>query len=117
MLIKKREDDRAKHFNDFKAFIEYSNDMNDTYKNIEEHNPNKKLKILIVSDDMVADKLNTKKLNPIVTELFVRSRKIKHFSCFYYTILLCYSKKYWTKFYALLYHENSKQTRISTNCI
>ena len=55
-----------KHFNDSKAFIEYSNGMDDIYKNIEHYNPNKKLKILIVFDDMIADMLSNKKLNPIV---------------------------------------------------
>ena len=47
-LINKRESTGLKHFNDSKAFIEYSNDMDDIYKNIEEYNPNKKRKILIV---------------------------------------------------------------------
>ena len=41
-LIRKREDVGRKHFNDFKAFIEYSNSMNDYYKNIEDHIPNEK---------------------------------------------------------------------------
>ena len=63
------------HLNDSKAFIEYSNYMDDIYKNIEEYNPNKKRKILIVFDDMIADMLSNKKLNPIVTELFIRGRK------------------------------------------
>ena len=69
-LIKKREDVGTKHFNDSKAFIENSNNMDDIYKNIEEYNPNKKRKILIVFDDMIADMLSNKKLNPVVTELF-----------------------------------------------
>ena len=59
-----------------KAFIEYSNDMDDTYINIEEYNPNKKRKILIVFNDMIADMLSIKKLGPIVTELFIKSRKL-----------------------------------------
>ena len=42
--------------------------MNDIYKNIEEYNPNKKLKILVVFDGMIADMLSNKKLNPIVTD-------------------------------------------------
>ena len=50
--------------------------MVDTYKNIEEYNPNKKRKILIVFDDMIADILSNKKLNSIVTELFIRGRKL-----------------------------------------
>ena len=46
------------------------------YKNIEEYNQNKKHKILIVFDDIMADMLSNKKLNPIVTELFIRGRKL-----------------------------------------
>ena len=46
------------------------------YKNIEDYNPNKKRKILIVFDDMIADMLCNKKLNPIVTDLFIRGRKL-----------------------------------------
>ena len=46
--------------------------MVDIYKNIEENNPNKKQKILIVFDDMIADMLSNNRLNPIVTELFIR---------------------------------------------
>ena len=46
-LIKKREDIGKKHLNDSKEFIEYSNNMVDIYENIEDHNPNKKRKILI----------------------------------------------------------------------
>ena len=75
-LIKKREDVRKKHFNDSKAFIGYSNNMVDIYKNIEDYNPNEKRKILIVFDDMIADMRINKKLNPIVTELFIRGRKL-----------------------------------------
>ena len=56
--------------------MEYSNDMEDVYKNIENYNPGKKRKILIVFDDMIADMINNKKLNPVVTELFVRGRKL-----------------------------------------
>ena len=50
--------------------------MDDIYKNIEDHNPNKKPKILIVFDDMIADMLNDKKVNPIVIELFIIGRKL-----------------------------------------
>ena len=62
MLINKRESTGLKHLNCSKVFIEYSNDMNDIYKNVEEYNPNKKRKILIVFDDMIADILNNKNL-------------------------------------------------------
>ena len=49
--------------------------MDDIYKNIEEYNPNKKRKILIIFDDMIVHMLNNKKLNPIVTDLFIRIRE------------------------------------------
>ena len=60
-LINKRESAGLKHFNDPKAFIEYSNDMQDVYKNIDKYNIDKERKILIVFDDMIADIINNKK--------------------------------------------------------
>ena len=75
-LINKRESVGINHFKDRKAFIEYSNDMHDVYKNINYYNPNKENKILIVFDDMIADLIQNKKLNSIVTELFIRRRKL-----------------------------------------
>ena len=62
MLINKRESTGLTHLNDSKAFTEYSNDMGEIYKNIEEYNPNKERKTLIVFDDL--------------------KKKIKHFSFF-----------------------------------
>ena len=50
-LINKRENVGISHLNDPKAFIEYSNDMRDIYKNINYYNPDKGNKILIVFDD------------------------------------------------------------------
>ena len=64
-----------KHYDDPKAFIEYSNDMQNVYKNIEEYNLGKKCKILAVFGNMIADMVNNKKLNLIVTELFIWGRK------------------------------------------
>ena len=60
-----------KHFNDPKAFTEYSNDVQDVYKNIDEYNINKEHKILKVFVDMIGDLINNKKLNSIETELFI----------------------------------------------
>ena len=65
-----------KHFNDPKTFIKYSNDMQDVYKNINEYNIDKGRKILIFFDDKIADMINNKKLNSIITELFIRGRKL-----------------------------------------
>ena len=75
-LINKREGVGINHFKDLKAFIEYSNDMGNIYKNINHYNPDKEHKILIVFDDMIADMIQNKKLNSIVTELFIRGRKL-----------------------------------------
>ena len=69
--------------------MEYSDYMLDVYKNIEDYNPDKKRKVLIVFDDMTADMINNKKLNSIVTELFIKGRKLNIFFCLYYTIILC----------------------------
>ena len=66
-LINKRESTGLKYLNYSTAFIECSNDMDDIYKNIEEYNPNKKQKLITVFDDIIADVLSNKKLNPIVT--------------------------------------------------
>ena len=65
-----------KHFNDPKAFTEYSNDVQDVYKNIDEYNINKEHKILKVFVDMIGDLINNKKLNSIETELFIWGRKL-----------------------------------------
>ena len=75
-LINKHEEVGLDHFDDHKVFIEYSNDMQDVHKNIEDYNPGKERKILIVFDDMIADMINNKKLNSIVTDLFIRGRKL-----------------------------------------
>ena len=50
--------------------------MNDIHKNIEEYNTNKTRKTLTEFDDMIADMLINIKLNPIVTKLFFRGRKL-----------------------------------------
>ena len=60
-LINKRESIGVKHFHDPSAFIEYSNDMQDVCKNIDEYNIDKERKIVIVFDDMIANMINNKK--------------------------------------------------------
>ena len=74
-LINKRESTGLKYLNYSTAFIECSNDMDDIYKNIEEYNPNKKQKLITVFDDIIADVLSNRKLNPVVTQLFISGRK------------------------------------------
>ena len=53
--------------------MEYLNDMKDVYKNIEDYNSDTKRIVLIVFDGMIAGMIN----NPIVTESFIRGRKLK----------------------------------------
>ena len=68
LLIKKREITGLKHFNDAKVFIEYLNDIQDVYKNVEECHIGKKRKILIIFDDTIAAMINNKERNKILTE-------------------------------------------------
>ena len=65
-LIKNRENAGTKHVNDPKAFIECSNTMDDIYENIDEYNPNRKRKILIVFDGMIADIMTNKKFPSLI---------------------------------------------------
>ena len=78
-LINKREGLSINHFNDPKVFIEYSNDMHEVYKNIDDSNPDKENKILIDFDYMIVDMIHNQKLNSIVIELFIRGRKLNIF--------------------------------------
>ena len=70
------------HFNDPKTYIEYSNNMHKVYKNIDDYNPDKDNKNLIVFDDIIPDMINNTKLNSIVTDLFIRGRKLNISLCF-----------------------------------
>ena len=75
-IFNKWESTGLRHLNDSKVFIEDSNDIDDVYKNIEECNSSKKLKILIVFDNMIADMLSNEKLDPIVNVLLISGRKL-----------------------------------------
>ena len=75
-LIKTRENAGIKRLNDSKAFIECSNTMDDIYENINNYNPNRRGKILIVFDDMIADIMTNIKFQSLIKELFIRCRKL-----------------------------------------
>ena len=64
------------HFHDPIGFIEYSNDIQNVCRNVEEYNIDKKRKILKSFDDVIAGMIYNEKLNSIVTELFIRGRKL-----------------------------------------
>ena len=74
-LIKNHENAGIKSLNDPIAFTECSNTMDDVYENINNCNPNRKRKILIVFDDMIADIKRNKKFQAIIEELFITCRK------------------------------------------
>ena len=75
-LIKKRKDVGTKHVNNPYAFIECSNMMDDVYENIDDHNPIRKRKKLIVFHDMIADIMDNRRFQTIIKELFIRCRKL-----------------------------------------
>ena len=81
-MINKREGVGINHFNDPKSFIEYSNYMRNINENIDDYNPDKENKILIVFDYMIADMIHNKKLNSIVTKLLIRGRKLNIYLVF-----------------------------------
>ena len=56
--------------------FEYSNNMQDIFRNVGEFNPDRKCNVLIIFDNMIDDMISNKKLNQIVTELFIRGRKL-----------------------------------------
>ena len=76
LLIKKRKDAGTKHFSDPDSFIDCSNTMEDVYENIDDYNPNRQRKILIMFDDMIAGIMTNKKFQAIVKELFLRCIKL-----------------------------------------
>ena len=76
ILIKKRKDAGIKHLNDPNAFIECSNTMDDVYENINDYNPIRKRKKIIVFDDIIADVMTNQKFRSLIKELFIRCRKL-----------------------------------------
>ena len=83
-LIKNRENKGIKNFNDPNVFIECSNTMDYIYENINDYNPSRKRKILVVFDDMIADIMTNKTFQAVIKELFIRCRKL-NFSLLFIT--------------------------------
>ena len=90
--------------------------MNDIYKCIEEHNPIEKQKILITFDDIIVSILSNKRFNPIVTELFIRDKKLNIAKNIFM------AKSYFSvpkniRLNLVFYDKISKQKGTSTKCI
>ena len=109
---------RIKTFDYSKAFIEYSNNMQDVHKNIDEYDTDKESKILIVFDDMITNMINNNKLNSIVTELFVRSRKLNIFLVFITQSNFKVPKevRLSTTHFFIMKIPNKREIAIATNC-
>ena len=75
-LIRNRENAGIKHCNNPNALTEYSNTMDDAYKNIDDYNPSRQRKILIMFDDMIADIMTNKRFQAMIIELFIRCKKL-----------------------------------------
>ena len=75
-LIEKRENAGIKNYNNPTALNEYSNTMDDVFRNIDDYNQKRKRKILIVFDGRIADIMTNKKFQAIIKELFIRCRKL-----------------------------------------
>ena len=82
--------------------------MQDVYKNIDKYNEDKERKILIVFDDMIADMINSKKLNSIVIKLFIRGRKLDISLVFITHVYFKIPKDVRLNTNHLLYHKSSK---------
>ena len=76
LLISGREKVGIEILKNSKAFIDYSQKIDDVFKHFKDYGQRKKRRVLIVFDDMIVDKKSNKKWSPIVTELFLRGRKL-----------------------------------------
>ena len=74
LLIKKREQARIKNLKDKNAFIEYSNNMDDIYGDINDFNKKRKRTVLIAFDDMISHVMSNKKAQQVLKELFIRCK-------------------------------------------
>ena len=90
--------------------------MEGVYKNINDYNPRRKRKILIVFDDMIADVKGNKKLQAIIEDLFIKLQKTQYFTCYYHTVLFFCSKRCKMKFNTLFDYDNKQQNRIKKYC-
>ena len=75
----------------------------------------KERKVLIVFDDIMSDMISNKKFHSVIAEIFVSGPKAKYFFGLYYPSLFSCTKRCNAKHHKP-HHEDSKQTRASTDC-
>ena len=103
LLINKREKAGINFNNDPTAFIEHSNSKGDIFDQIENHNKKRKIKILIIFDDMISHIISDKKAREILKDLFIRCRKLNISLMFFNSIIFQCSKKCEIELYALYF--------------
>ena len=91
-LIKKRKDAGIKHINNPNAFIVCSNTMDDVYEDIDNYNPKRSKKVLIVFNDMIADIMANKKFQAVIKELLIRCRKLNILLAFITHLIFLFQK-------------------------
>ena len=117
-LIKKREDLGIKHLNNPKVFTEYSAYMDNVYNNINDYNSNRKTKILIVFDGMIADIMTNERFQVIIKELFIRCRKLNISLAFITQSCLSVPEEVWlnsTHYLIMKTHNKRELQSIATN--
>ena len=91
-FIKKREIVGTNHFNDPNAFIECSNTIDDVYENNDDYNSSRKRKTLVVFNDMIADIMTNKKIQPIIKEIFIRCRELNISQCLSFSLVFLFQE-------------------------
>ena len=114
-LIKRRENAGIRHFNNPNAFIHCSNTMNDVYENNDDYSLSRKIKKLIVFDDMIADIMTNRRFQAIIKELLILCRKINISLVFITQSYFC-SKTCQIKFNILFDHENKQRKTTIKYC-
>ena len=105
-----------RNLRDPKVFIEYLNNIEDVYKNIEENKPSRKCNVTIAFDDKIADMIIDKRLSPLVTEQFTTRRNLYFSIAFIKQFSFQVPKDAELNCRQIFYYEYSKQIRASKSC-
>ena len=122
-MIKKSADPGKQHLNDSNAFIDFSNTVDEVFENVDNYNPCRKKKILVLLDEMIADIMTNKKRQAIIKEKFIRCRKFNTLLVFImqsYFFVPKDVRQSWTLYLTTKstkkLDENEQQKRIITYC-
>ena len=105
-----------RNLRDPKVFIEYLNNIQDVYKNIEENKPSRNCNVWIAFDDKIADMISDKRFSPLVTEQFTTRRNLYFSIVFIKQFSFQVPKDAELNCRQIFYYEYSKQIRASKSC-